>query len=102
MVATYSPQGFVVVVAVNDEASLELAERILYFITLLDGNEKTVILVANKADMVKSRVIKPLGNKMKYELLFSKPIKFSQNTFYCSRERSSQKIWSQISRDFHW
>jgi hypothetical protein len=63
MVGTYNPQGFVVVVAVNDEASLELGERMLHFINMLEVSEKTVILVANKADLVKTRVVKPIGNK---------------------------------------
>ena len=61
MVATYSPQGFLVVVSVTDEASLDLAEKMLYFISSLEGSEKTVILVANKADLVKTRVLKPVG-----------------------------------------
>ena len=63
MVGTYNPQGFVVVVAVNDEASLELGERMLHFINMLEVSEKTVILVANKADLVRTRVVKPIGNK---------------------------------------
>ena len=71
MVATYSPQGFIVVLAVNDESSLELGERLLHFINLLEGKEKSVILVANKADLVKTRVIKPCG-KLKIIELFSK------------------------------
>ena len=58
---SYNPQGFVVVVAVNDEASLDLGERMLQFISMLDGSEKSVILVANKADLVRTRVVKPMG-----------------------------------------
>ena len=61
MVGSYNPQGFVVVVAVNDEASLDLGERMLQFISMLDGSEKSVILVANKADLVRTRVVKPMG-----------------------------------------
>ena len=63
MVATYNPQGFIVVLAVNDESSLDQAERMLSFLSLLDRKEKSVILVANKADLIKSRMIKPCGSK---------------------------------------
>ena len=63
MVATYSPQGYIVVLAVNDECSLDQSEKMLYFISLIEGKEKSVILVANKVDLIKSRMIKPSGSQ---------------------------------------
>ena len=54
----YNPHGFVVVCAVNDESSMSVAENILYQVTKLDLKEKSVILVANKADLVRNREIK--------------------------------------------
>ena len=72
MVATYNPQGFIVVLAVNDESSLDQAERMLSFLSLLDRKEKSVILVANKADLIKSRMIKPCGSqRIKNEILLN-------------------------------
>ena len=88
MVATYSPQGFIVVLAVNDESSLELGERLLHFINLLEGKEKSVILVANKADLVKTRVIKPCG-KLKIIELFSKIL-------FISGEGASKKVQCEM------
>lgn len=57
----YNPQGFVVVCSVNDETSLAVAENSLLSVTKLDLKEKSVVLVANKADLIKSRVVHPTG-----------------------------------------
>ena len=62
----YNPQGFVVVCSVNDETSLAVAENSLLSVTKLDLKEKSVVLVANKADLIKSRVVHPTGRARTY------------------------------------
>ena len=62
----YNPQGFVVVCSVNDETSLAVAENSLLSVTKLDLKEKSVVLVANKADLIKSRVVHPTGQASTY------------------------------------
>ena len=56
---SYAPVScFLVVMAVDDSSSLDEADVILKYLTE-DGlcKEKAVILVANKADLVRSRVV---------------------------------------------
>ena len=62
----YNPQGFVVVCSVNDETSLAVAENSLLSVTKLDLKEKSVVLVANKADLIKARVVHPTGRASTY------------------------------------
>ena len=62
----YNPQGFVVVCSVNDETSLAVAENSLLSVTKLDLKEKSVVLVTNKADLIKSRVVHPTGRASTY------------------------------------
>ena len=50
-----------VVFSVTDESSLSAAENSLYQVTKLDQREKSVMLVANKADLIKTRVVHPTG-----------------------------------------
>ena len=61
LVSKYHPQGFIVVCAVNEESSLGVADTILQQVTKSELREKSVILVANKADMIRSRVVHPSG-----------------------------------------
>ena len=57
--ATYSPHCVLVVMAVDDLYSLQLAEHILLYLTHAGTTrDKAVILVANKADLVRNREIK--------------------------------------------
>jgi len=57
-IATYMPNGYMVVFAVDDSDSLVEAERTLIYLKSENilGNQ-AVILVANKTDLVRSRVI---------------------------------------------
>ena len=67
LVSTYDPHGFIVVYAVDEEESLEQAERILnYLKTIGLVATNAVILVANKTDLVRSRVVSANG-----EIFFS-------------------------------
>ena len=64
MMETYSPHALLVVMAVNELYSLQLAEHILLYLKHLGTiQEKAVILVANKADLVRSREIKTAMGK---------------------------------------
>ena len=64
MVATYSPDALIVVMAVDDFSSMELAEQLLSFLTLdLVLKDKPIILVANKSDLVRSREIRTSEGK---------------------------------------
>ena len=60
--ATYVPDGYIVVYAIDDSESLQEAERILSYLKseeILHRN--AVIMVANKTDLVRSRVISTNG-----------------------------------------
>ena len=62
--ATYSPHCVLVVMAVDDLYSLQLAEHILLYLTHAGTTrDKAVILVANKADLVRNREIKTAAGK---------------------------------------
>ena len=58
--STYCPDGFLVVFAVDDESSLTQAETILNDIKLELGH-KPCILVANKTDLVRNRIVRTTG-----------------------------------------
>ena len=62
-IATYQPDGFMVVFAVDDDESLVEAERTLIYLKSEDIlGTQAVILVANKTDLVRSRLISTNGN----------------------------------------
>ena len=58
--STYCPDGFLVVFAVDDESSLTQAENILNELKLELGH-KPCILVANKTDLVRNRIVRTTG-----------------------------------------
>ena len=61
-VSTYDPHGYMVVYAVDDEESLATAERVLNYLKNMEiVHGHAVILVANKTDLVRSRVVGPAG-----------------------------------------
>jgi len=66
LLLTYCPQAVLVVMAVDDLESFQLAEHILVYLTHSGYiSDKVVILVANKADLVRNREIKTgAGKKM--------------------------------------
>ena len=74
MVQTYSPHAMLVVMAVDDRRSLEMADHMLVYLnhnSLIE--EKAVILIANKADLVRNREIKTATGKhlaMKYKIKY--------------------------------
>ena len=74
MIQTYSPHAMLVVMAVDDISSLELAEHILVYLSHSGSlEEKAVILVANKADLVRNREIKTAAGKelaIKYNIKY--------------------------------
>jgi len=55
--STYSPDAYLVVYAVDDEPSLDQADRILRYIRPELGG-RPCILVANKTDLVRNRVVR--------------------------------------------
>ena len=61
-ISTYNPTGFIVVYAVDDEDTVDVAERILSYLKseeIIENN--AVILVANKIDLVRSRAVTTSG-----------------------------------------
>ena len=61
--STYDPTAYMVVYAVDEEESLEQAVHILHFLRDAGISQtNAVILVANKADLVRSRVISSGGS----------------------------------------
>merc|ERR1719483_1236258 len=64
MIQTYSPHALLVVMAVDDISSLELADHLLaYLCHVVNKKEKAIILVANKADLVRNREVKTTAGK---------------------------------------
>ena len=72
-ISTYNPQGFIIVYAVDDESSVDVAEQILAYLKSEEIIEnQAVILVANKTDLVRSREVSSNGkNCFKYSLFLS-------------------------------
>ena len=74
MIQTYSPHAMLVVMAVDDISSLEFAEHLLVYLCNSGSmEEKAVILVANKADLVRNREIKTAAGKelaIKYNIKY--------------------------------
>ena len=65
MMSTYDPSAYIVVYAVDDELTLQQAERTLAYLKMSAVmEEKPVILVANKTDLVRSRVVRTMGEWM--------------------------------------
>ena len=66
MIQTYCPHAMMVVMAVDDISSLELAEHLLLYLSHSGSiEEKAGILVANMADLVMNREINTgAGNKL--------------------------------------
>lgn len=63
-VSTYDPHGYMVVYAVDDEESLATAERVLNYLKNMEiVHGHAVIIVANKTDLVRSRVVGPSAGK---------------------------------------
>ena len=56
----YNPDGYIVVAAVDDESSLVEATSIL---DNIDNTSKPLFLVANKVDLLKTRVLQSGGKK---------------------------------------
>jgi len=62
--ATYVPDGYIVVYAIDDSESLQEAERILSYLKSEEIlHRDAVIMVANKTDLVRSRVISTNAGK---------------------------------------
>lgn len=61
--STYEPHGCVVVFSIVDKASFRVAEEIINYLWQENyTKDKAVILVGNKADLARSRVIASQGN----------------------------------------
>ena len=62
LISTYDPNGYMVVYAVDEDESAEQADRILAYLKSAGViQQHAVILVANKADLVRSRVVSATG-----------------------------------------
>ena len=72
MMSKYNPCAYIVVFAVDERATLEQADRILLYLKMSVALKDTaVILVANKTDLVRSRIINTQGKKYFISYLFS-------------------------------
>ena len=63
-ISTYNPSGYIVVFAVDDGDTVVAAESILSYLKseeIIDS--QAVILVANKTDLVRSRVVSTNGKE---------------------------------------
>lgn len=83
--ATYEPHAFVVVLSVTERSSYLRAEEVLQYLWRLDVmNNKGVILVANKTDIVRSRCVSSKGEAQGYFMLalFFFSVRFSTLHFW--------------------
>lgn len=64
--ATYIPDAMVIVYSVVSAPSLQEAEEILQYLQRTNSiNDKAVIVVGNKTDLVRSRVVNIVGELKK-------------------------------------
>ena len=62
MMLTYNPSAYIIVFSVDDQETLDHAEKILSYLRMSGVMEETaVILVANKTDLVRSRIVRTPG-----------------------------------------
>ena len=86
MIQTYCPHAIMVVMAVDDFTSLELADHLLLYLSHSGSMEdKAVILVANKADLVRNREIKTAAGKRMAEKYNVKYIETSPGKCHLSK-----------------
>lgn len=88
--ATYMPDAMVIVYSVVDSDSLNSAEEMLQYLWKTSGSgpvsnsDKAVILVGNKADLVRTRTVSIVGKILWRHTLFQKSI-------FCSKKGYFQK-----------
>ena len=76
----------------TDESSLSVAENSLFQVSKLDLKEKSVMLVANKADLIKGRVVHPTG-QLVHHLLPPHPLDRG--------EGAGREVWREVPGDLH-
>jgi Rad and Gem related GTP binding protein 1 len=73
--SSYDPHGFLVIYSSSDKSSFLVAERVLQALWTSENiAQKAVILVGNKADLARSRLVSSEG-KLKSNLNFCGAIK---------------------------
>lgn len=66
--SSYDPHGYLVIYSSADRSSFNVAERVLQTLWTSENiAQKAVILVGNKADLARSRVITSEGKWLTYE-----------------------------------
>lgn len=60
--STYEPHACVIVYSIVQKSSFRVAEEILNYLWRENVTDKAVIIVGNKADLARSRVISTSGN----------------------------------------
>lgn len=67
--SSYDPHGYCVIYSSSDRSSFHVAERILQTLWMSENiSQKAVILVGNKADLVRSRTVTSEGKDVIYNL----------------------------------
>lgn len=65
--SSYDPHGYCVIYSSSDRSSFHVAERILQTLWMSENiSQKAVILVGNKADLVRSRTVTSEGKTLIY------------------------------------
>lgn len=68
--SSYDPHGYCVIYSSSDRSSFHVAERILQTLWMSENiSQKAVILVGNKADLVRSRTVTSEGKKVIYNYI---------------------------------
>lgn len=63
--SSYDPHGYCVIYSSSDRSSFHVAERILQTLWMSENiSQKAVILVGNKADLVRSRTVTSEGKNV--------------------------------------
>jgi GTPase SAR1 family protein len=88
---TYDPHAFVLIYSITDRGSFQFAEEVLKYLWREScTKEKAVILVGNKVDLARSRIIKCEGNVSLNNICFP----FSNGSFRPKgNPTSTNEIW---------
>ena len=105
-ISTYSPDGYMIVYAVDEQDSLDQAEIILNYLKNCGiVQEQAVILVANKTDLVRSRVVSGSGKpgSLEIRIVFKNParsliVTYERIAGFCRKKQLNGSLLKCVRR----
>lgn len=99
-ITTYEPHAYCVVYSTTDRASVHVAEEVLQTLWRSDYvSARAVILVGNKVDLVRSRLVSTEGKRA-----YSSPIVFPRSIYLQSTleyAKNRKTVWYRLSLIFN-